>query len=237
LLISRYSKSEFALGFEAPALREQALRLAVQLNLPLSNQVLPRLSLTADKLVLCLAGFTPLSVDFEEGLRDAQHALIRACKPRSGLRIIDATAGWGRDAGHLARFGAEVVMLERDPVMVALLQDGLRRAPADLKLSLKAVDAMSFLQNLQPEDYPDVIYLDPMHPLRQKSALVKKDLQALQHFIAPSANNEALLNLARQRVRQHVVMKWPRNQTPLGQAHASIKTKTVCFHFYSRQDG
>ena len=42
--------------------------------------------------------------------------------------VWDLTAGFGRDAALVAAGGAEaVVMIERDPVVAALLRDGLRR--------------------------------------------------------------------------------------------------------------
>ncbi len=42
--------------------------------------------------------------------------------------VVDATAGLGRDAFVLASVGCRVRMLERNPVVAALLDDGLRAA-------------------------------------------------------------------------------------------------------------
>ena len=97
-----------AVGFESEALHESAKQLAEQLHLVVDNHVLPRLSITADKLVLLVDKFSPLFVDFSPSIwqkrRDAgkKQGLVRACKPVKGLRIVDATAGWGRDAAVLA---------------------------------------------------------------------------------------------------------------------------------------
>ena len=190
-----------------------------------------------------LEHFSPLCVDFSSSIwqkrRDAgkKQGLVRACKPAEGVRILDATAGWGRDAAVLASFGAEVHMLERQPVMAALLADGLSRMshqPArPLVLSLLAMDAKNYLQTLATVDYPDVIYIDPMHPARQKSALVKKDMQALQQLIG--ADNDAcdLIQLAITRARQRVVVKWPQRLAPLLPPTLSISGKTVRFDVYS----
>ncbi|MBZ4777536.1 class I SAM-dependent methyltransferase, partial [Salmonella enterica subsp. enterica serovar Typhimurium] len=41
--------------------------------------------------------------------------------------VVDATAGLGRDAFVLASVGCRVRMLERNPVVAALLDDGLTR--------------------------------------------------------------------------------------------------------------
>ena len=46
-------------------------------------------------------------------------------------RVLDATAGLGRDAFVLATLGCEVSLIERQPLIAALLDDGLSRAAAD----------------------------------------------------------------------------------------------------------
>ena len=43
---------------------------------------------------------------------------------------------------------------------------------------------------------PDVIYLDPMFPERQKSGLVKKKFQLIHYLEAPAENEEALMRAA-----------------------------------------
>ena len=45
--------------------------------------------------------------------------------------VVDATAGLGRDAFVLASLGCRVTLIERSPVVAALLQDGLARAGQD----------------------------------------------------------------------------------------------------------
>jgi 16S rRNA (guanine1516-N2)-methyltransferase len=247
-----------AIGFDSALLQERAAALASQLNLVVDNQTLPRLCVTQDKLVLMLEGCSPLFVDFSPATwkkrRDAgkKQGLVRACKPSKGSRILDATAGWGRDSAILASFGADVLMLERQPVIAALLEDGLSRyrrslgfcsnealsmasiiaSQPVLALSLLVMDAKDYLQKLNPCDYPDVIYIDPMHPLRQKSALVKKDMQALQRLIGADQDARALIDLAIQRTRDRVVVKWPQNLAPLYQPNLSINGKTVRFDVY-----
>lgn len=45
--------------------------------------------------------------------------------------MVDATAGLGRDAFVLAALGCRVRMVERHPVVAALLDDGLQRGYQD----------------------------------------------------------------------------------------------------------
>lgn len=230
-----------AVGFEEEALRDKALALARQLGFVLDKEANPCLFVGKDKLSLKLPGCSPVFADFSSAFWARRRAegkkqgLVRACKPCAGLSIIDATAGWGRDAAILASFGAKVLMLERHPVMNALLADALSRREDQerMSLSLHAGDAFSFLSALEEKDYPDVIYIDPMHPERSKSALVKKELRILQQMIGPDEDALELIQLARTKVKQRVVVKWPQKSKPLIPTSASIEGKTVRFDIYT----
>jgi 16S rRNA (guanine1516-N2)-methyltransferase len=239
--INEVISSAIAVGYEDASLHDRAESLARQLQLPLNNKQFPRLSVTQDKLILLLPGFSPLSVELgsELILRRRQEGkaqgLIRACRPGPGVRLLDVTAGFGRDAAILAGFGADVVMIERHPVVCALLGDALERmreAFPKIKLSLICTNAIAYLHHLTPEEYPDVIYIDPMHPLRQKSALVKKEMQVLQQLVGPDQDAEALIQAAMGHARLRVVVKWPQRLAPLIPPKHSIQGKTVRFDVY-----
>lgn len=227
----------FPIGYTDNILSEKAQQLAEHYGFVVDTQVLPRLELTLQGLFLLSPGFSPLQVDFSRVLQgtklDKSHALIRACKPTPGMRIVDATAGWGRDAALLAQAGAEVLLVEKQSVMAALLADGLQRLPADVvALSLLHCDASTYLQQLEPQAYPDLIYMDPMHPVRQKSALVKKDMQVLQQLFGSDENVSELIALAIKRARKKVVVKWPQRLSPLVVPQHHISGKTVRFDIY-----
>ncbi|ANN95846.1 TPA: class I SAM-dependent methyltransferase [Legionella pneumophila] len=234
-----------AVGYENNELKEKAQLLADQLNLQLDQNADTCLFVTPEKLTLKIRNFSLMFADFSamtwskrrgEGKKQG---LIRACKPTKGIKIFDATAGWGKDAAILATFGADVLMLERHPVMAALLADALsRRNEADIQkmcLSLIASDAISFLHSLQEKDYPDIIYIDPMHPERNKSALVKKEMQVLQQLIGTDYDAMELIKLSLSHVKSRVVVKWPQKVKPLLPPDASIDGKTVRFDIYMPQ--
>jgi 16S rRNA (guanine1516-N2)-methyltransferase len=229
-------------GYEGDEFKAKAEELAERLNCLLNKNSPHCLFVTNEKLALKIPSFSLLSADFsthswsKRKAEGKKQGLVRACKPVSGLHIIDATAGWGRDAAILASLGAEVLMIERNPIMAALLSDALaRRSPTEeqeMKLSLHQGDAFSFLNALQPEDYPDVIYIDPMHPQRTKSALVKKDLQVLQELIGPDEDALELIKLAMMRVKQRVVVKWPQKIKSLLHTHTCVDGKTIRYDIY-----
>ena len=230
------------MGYEEASLEKQATLLAERLDFQLDKEAETCLFLGIERLIVKTPHFSPLYADFSAAVWNKRCAegkkqgLIKACKPKPGMHIIDATAGWGRDAAILAGFGAQVMMLERHPVMVVLLEDALNhQSEADrqrLKLSLQAQDALSVLSTLNEKDFPDVIYIDPMHPERNKSALVKKDMQMLQDLIGPDEDALALILLAQKCAKQRVVVKWPQKINPLLPPSYSIAGKTIRFDVY-----
>jgi 16S rRNA (guanine1516-N2)-methyltransferase len=149
-----------------------------------------------------------------------RQALARAVGLKKGWQptVIDATAGLGRDAFILASLGCHVHMLEKAPVLAALLEDGLQRAAQSAateeiirhRLRFTRADSLDFLQNLQEEAYPDVIFLDPMFPERTKSSLVKKEMRILRSLSGDDENGSGLLALSLRRARNRVVVKRPR---------------------------
>ncbi len=140
---------------------------------------------------------------------------------RSSLDVLDLTAGLGRDAFVLASLGATVCLVERNPVVHALLADGLQRAriaaaredPELLaiveRMTLESGCAADVLLSLHPNRQPDVIYLDPMFPERQKSAKVKKEMQAFHLLVGSDDDADNLLSLALEKARFRVVVKRP----------------------------
>lgn len=232
-----------AIGYDDELLRPKAEALSQRLGLPINQLAGNRLLFTLDKLVLTIPPFLPLHADFNRSTWKKRHdagkkqGLVRACKPALGLTILDATAGWGRDAAVLASFGATVIMLERNPVMAALLDDALhQREDLDLNLSLIHTNAMDYLRDLSSDNYPDIIYIDPMHPERQKAALVKKDLQILQQLIGPDDDALALIHMACTKALKKVVVKWPQQLASLQKPDACISGKTVRFDIYHPLD-
>lgn len=143
------------------------------------------------------------------------------------LSVLDATGGLGRDAFVLASLGCQVTLVERSPVIAALLADGLERASLDAdvrelagRIRLMPDDALTVMASLAAQDQKvDVVYLDPMFPHRQKTALVKKEMRLFQTLVGEDADADSLLAPALALAHHRVVIKRPRTAPPLaGQA-------------------
>lgn len=195
---------------------------------------------------------TPVAVDFSGGKQGYRLAadrvrherLVKALggMPTKALNVVDGTGGLGRDALVIAQAGFHVDVIERSPIIHALLADGierLRREDSALaaRLRLHLGDSYQWLvqKDVNPQEY-FAIYLDPMFPQRQKSAAIKKDLLWLQQLERAPEEGEAelLLSAARARAQKRVVVKRPLRAPALGdQAPGySLDGKAIRFDVY-----
>lgn len=247
--------TDTAIVCTSPARHGEAERLAGSTGLPLLTQ----LPATAGMLALVFDGQRlelrqtgrgapgPVFVDFGHGTTGRRgrrasiraEALARAAGLGRGWRpeVIDATAGLGRDSFILATLGCHVHACERHPLIAALLADGLERAARDpatrdtaARITLTHADSRELL----PRMHGDVVLVDPMHPPRGKSAAVKKEMQVFQRLLGDDDNADDLLTDALKAARDRVVVKRPRQASPLyGRApERVVRGKSTRFDIY-----
>ncbi len=143
--------------------------------------------------------------------------LVRAAKiknARGVLTVVDATAGLGEDSLLLAAAGFYVHMYERNPVIAALLGDALERAgqmpefsQIIARMHLAGGNSIPALKDLG--FVPDVVFLDPMFPGKEKTALAKKKFQLLHCLETPCTDGEELLAAAVSANPRKIVIKRP----------------------------
>lgn len=193
----------------------------------------------------------PIFIDFEQGKNAHRRqfgggraqALAKAIGLKKGATptVIDATAGFGRDAFVLANLGCNITLIERNPVIATLLDDALQRATDNpeiaaviSRMSLINNDAIHYIAKLKQQSYPDVIYLDPMYPSREKSALVKKDMRLLHELAGLDSDSEKLLTIAKTTALKRVVVKRPKSAPFIGEQKpdTSIASKNTRYDIY-----
>ena len=218
---------------DSVAFLQKAEALAAKLNLVFTDTLEDRssdtvLAYTPEglKLLHIPLGSTTttclLFVDFvngKNGYRLARNyttkqALARAVGIKKGFRptIFDATAGMGTDAFVLASLDCQVTLCERSELMAALLEDGLDRALMEHKTAaivsrmfLYKGDAREFLCNSSQSYH--TIYLDPMYPHRNQSALSKKPLRIIRSLVGEDLDSAALFDSAKEKAKNRVVVK------------------------------
>ena len=155
--------------------------------------------------------------------------------------VVDATPGLGRDAFVLVSVGCKVTMIERSPIVAALLDDGIRRLKAAYpelaeRFALQHGNSADVMQYWNGENV-DAIYLDPMFPHKKKSALVKKEMRLFQQLLGHDPDADALLGPALALAASRVVVKRPNSAEALAGNSPSmaIESKKHRFDVYVRQ--
>ncbi len=148
-------------------------------------------------------------------------ALPRAVGMKDGKTpmVVDATAGLGRDAFLLASLGARVTLIERSPEMHGLLKEGMARAALAGGEAAGAIARMTLIhgdaRDLLPTLSPEVVLVDPMHPPRKKSALVKSEMRLIRAIVGTDEDCVELMKIALATARKRVVLKWPQRADPM----------------------
>ncbi|MBK8990868.1 MAG: class I SAM-dependent methyltransferase [Gammaproteobacteria bacterium] len=246
-------------------LRARADALAHELGVPCidgsaeSWRVLPDwpflLLVSGEGLALGQTGgerITPVRADFGDaalmhrlrgsGPRGEDVARALGVPERRGLRVVDATAGWGRDSAVLAALGCEVTMIERHPVVGLLLADALARAVASERTEVREIAARLRLLRGDAREVlatwsgppPEAILLDPMFPERARSAAVRKEMRFFHDLIGDDADAPALLEAALALALHRVVVKRPRKAPALAGSQPSyaITGRSTRFDVY-----
>ncbi len=171
----------------------------------------------------------PLKCDFLRGAVNhrllsgggrGQH-LPKAVGMRGGQSptIIDATAGLGRDAFLLASLGSQITLIERSDTIYELLAAGMEAARQAGGQYKDIIDRMTLIHGdsiaLLPHMQADVVLVDPMHPPRQKSALVKARMRAIRDIVGVDEDQQLLVETALAMATKRVVLKWPAKAAPL----------------------
>ncbi len=173
--------------------------------------------------------------------RQSSQALLKACQNRQRNidTVLDLTAGWGADSLTLACHGQNVTLLERNPVLFAIL-DYARASMAENdttaaiaeRIEVEHTDAVAYLEATTESRF-DCIYLDPMFPPHKSGAKPGKEMQILQHMTT-NADIDKCFDMALPRAGNRVVVKRPLRAARLGEVAPDMvyREKTIRFDVY-----
>ena len=222
----------------------RATEIAKRLNLPLVTHVddsqhfvlevsVEHLAIRDRRQIRTLAVHVACS-----NLRRPSHGrdLLARAIGRKNKTIIDATAGFGRDAFHLASLNRQVTGIERSPVVAELLIAALDQTVAEAlrkRMQFICADSLVAIEQLP---HPDVIYLDPMFPERNiKSTTARKEATLLRGLVGDDSDADELWRLACTYARQRVVVKRSRNAPALGRVpDLAVSGRAVRYDIYLR---
>ncbi|MFI4957348.1 MAG: class I SAM-dependent methyltransferase [Gammaproteobacteria bacterium] len=154
-------------------------------------------------------------------------------------RVLDMSAGLGKDAYWIAYCGASVTLIERNPILAFLLEEAIHALRLDPiegaignRMTLVKADASSFLETVNAGQF-DVAYYDPMFMPRRKSALVKKDMQIMHDLLGedPMAN---LLEKTLEKIPCLVVKRAKSDPPYHPSMHHDAQTGTTRYEIYRK---
>lgn len=200
---------------------------------PLYLEYSPRglcLHITLATPVIFQVDFLSAQSQYRQQHSGQKQLIARACGTKKNHAILDVTAGFGRDGFALANCGAQLTLVEQNPIIACLLADGLRRLKnshrfSSLQIISHCMDGVEYLKMLREK--PAVVYLDPMFQQAAK-AQVKKDMQIARILTGENPCTPELLELALDRASDRVVVKRHRqspylnDQPPTHQIHGRL---------------
>ena len=173
--------------------------------------------------------------------------LLKTMQLQADMTLIDATAGFGQDSLILASTGANVIMIEQQPLMYLLLRLEQQKMLAHpnwqklmQRLTILSGDAVDVLAQLP---LVDRVYLDPMFPSDSYKSAVNKNMQILHSLTTPpsSSQQQQLLQTALQQLKPlgKVIVKRPKSAPYFADIAptTSVDNELVRFDEYSQPYG
>jgi len=153
--------------------------------------------------------------------------------------VIDATGGWAGDAMLMCMQGYQVTIIERLPIMVALIKDALLRlAESDWAVSNAIVtpvvlsgDAATLLPELSAQG--ECVYLDPMFPeKKKKKSASNKQMQLLQWLAGADSDANNVAAIANQYFSRLAVKRPDHAEPLLAKPSTQFSSKLVHYDVY-----
>lgn len=204
------------------------------LALKLKGNTVELINLNYKKEVAVLVDFSKENNNFKDNNN------FKKIFKKKGASILDCTAGLGRDGFTLASNGFNVTMIEKNPIIVLLLKNGLQRfiqkTKNQNKLSLLYGDSYDYL-NLYNGQF-DYIYIDFMFNKIKRKSLSSKNDETLKLLADDEENRFRLLEIARKKCKFKVIVKGSKNLSSIPNLNPnySIKTKLLRYDIFLGKD-
>lgn len=171
---------------------------------------------------------------------------LKSIYQQPAVRVIDTTAGWGEDAWVMASLGCHVLMIERNPLIAAMLNDAIARERARSpqtvgRLRVVNDDATAILNRLASgqslvsqhevvlkDSVWDETSANPQHACAadvihldpmfpgEKTSAEKKPIRLLRRLVGDDPDSQALYEAAMALKVKRVIVKRPPHGQALG---------------------
>ncbi len=153
--------------------------------------------------------------------------------------IYDTTCGSGKDSLLMLFFGCKVFASERNNIIYSLLLDAQRRLfvyfneenESKYSFEINYIDSTLGLSEI--EENIDIIYCDPMYPIRNTKSLPRKEIQIFKNNIGLDLDRHKLFDWALKQNVNKVIIKRPKKGVDYyGTPTATYTGKTTCYDMY-----
>ncbi len=171
----------------------------------------------------------------KQKLNPKKDLLCRALSFKGGAptTIMDGTLGMGKDTLHLLACGAQVVGVERHPVIYFLQAQALQRS--QLQSSLQILKGETGEQLSEWADKIDGLYLDPMFENAKQKSAPKKGLAFLREVATEDQDVQRVIARAIELGVKRVVVKRPyRGDHLYGKPNNIFEGKLIRYDVYTR---
>ena len=154
--------------------------------------------------------------------------------PIKNSTILDCTAGLGRDGILLSKLGHDVTMIEKNPILIIMLNNYLSRVK-DIKARLLYGDSLSYIRIAKKKF--DYIYIDFMFEKKNNAKPSKYDL--FLRSINYNENNK--LDFIKEMInycKRRIVVKEPiKSKSGIIDCDFEIKTKLIKYKIFNGKLG
>lgn len=168
--------------------------------------------------------------------RGKSELLVRALGGgRERTSVVDLSAGMGVDSVFLSQMGFQVTAVERHPVLGFLLQEARERTSREDVRNIEFVtdDALHFLN--ERDDF-DLIYFDPMYPMKKKSALPRQEMVLFRTLVGDDVDAAQVAARALEKARRLVIKRSLKAEPLLPGPRPVFRGTTVRYDVYVRHE-
>ncbi len=173
--------------------------------------------------------------DYQRTHRGSGELIARALGIKENIKqVVDLSAGLGIDAVLLSQLGFEVTSIERNPLLVFLLQEAQKKTQRTEIKKIKWIlsDAAVFLNDLHLK-VPTSCYFDPMYPEKKKTALPRQEMVIFRELIGADDDAKTILSKALQKGFVRTAVKRPvKAEVLLERPDFQLASKLVRFDIY-----